>query len=176
MDKIIDKLKKLLALAERGEAGEARNARRILETELRKHGLTLEDLSSEVRKERIFPYKDTDERAIFIQVLVNVCGSKSEAFKSAGYNTKRKRLYVDLTDLEYVEILEKFEFFRRQYNKEKKRLLNDLAVAFLSKHRLYDKDPNEEKDSNPLSPEDIRRILKLGETLDDVHFYKALSQ
>lgn len=31
MDKIIDKLKKILALAERGEQGEARNARLKLE-------------------------------------------------------------------------------------------------------------------------------------------------
>ena len=37
MDRIIDKLKKLLALAERGEQGEAENARRLLVAELRKH-------------------------------------------------------------------------------------------------------------------------------------------
>ena len=38
MERITDKLKKLLALAERGCGGEAENARRLLEEHLRKYG------------------------------------------------------------------------------------------------------------------------------------------
>lgn len=52
MDRIIDKLKKLLALAERGEQGEAENARRLLEAELRKHGLTFDDIREENKRTR----------------------------------------------------------------------------------------------------------------------------
>lgn len=52
MDRMIDRLKKLLALAEQGQRGEADNARRLLEAELRRHGLTLDDICSEKRTER----------------------------------------------------------------------------------------------------------------------------
>ena len=69
MDKIIDKLKKILALAERGEQGEAINARIMLENELRKHGLTIEDLRSELKIPRIFPYKTKEEMTLFFQIL-----------------------------------------------------------------------------------------------------------
>ena len=41
MERITDKLKKLLALAERGCGGEAENARRLLEEHLRKYGIRL---------------------------------------------------------------------------------------------------------------------------------------
>ena len=39
MERITDKLKKLLALAERGCGGESENARRLLEEHLRKYGV-----------------------------------------------------------------------------------------------------------------------------------------
>ena len=80
MDRIIDKLKKLLALAERGERGEADNARRLLEAELRRHGLTLEDICADSKRTRIFKYNSNEERTLLIQVLVNYLGSKSDAF------------------------------------------------------------------------------------------------
>ena len=44
MERITDKLRKLLALAERGCGGEAENAKRLLEAQLRRYGMTLEDL------------------------------------------------------------------------------------------------------------------------------------
>lgn len=90
MDKVIDKLKKLLALAERGERGEAYNARKILERELSLHGLTIEDLRSENVKERVFAYKTKDEATLFYQILSAVCGEKSEAIKDARYNSRKK--------------------------------------------------------------------------------------
>lgn len=41
MERITDKLRKLLALAERGCGGEAENAKRLLEAQLRHYGMTL---------------------------------------------------------------------------------------------------------------------------------------
>ena len=93
MDKIIDKLKKILALAERGEQGEAINARIMLENELRKHGLTIEDLRSELKIPRIFPYKTKEEMTLFFQILISVCGRKSEETKGSQYNSKRKQIF-----------------------------------------------------------------------------------
>ena len=41
MERITDKLRKLLALAERGCGGDAENAKRLLEAQLRRCGMTL---------------------------------------------------------------------------------------------------------------------------------------
>lgn len=54
MERITDKLKKLLALAERGCGGEAENARRLLEEHLRKYGMTLEDICENKTSRRTF--------------------------------------------------------------------------------------------------------------------------
>lgn len=81
MERITDKLKKLLALAERGCGGEAENARRLLEEHLRKYGMTLEDICENKTSRRTFKYRNKEERTIIIQVFLSVLGSKSEAFK-----------------------------------------------------------------------------------------------
>ena len=75
MERITDKLKKLLALAERGCGGEAENARRLLEEHLRKYGMTLEDICENNISRRTFKYRNKEERTIIIQVFLSVLGS-----------------------------------------------------------------------------------------------------
>lgn len=70
MERITDKLKKLLALAERGCGGEAENARRLLEEHLRKYGMTLEDICENNISRRTFKYRNKEERTIIIQVFL----------------------------------------------------------------------------------------------------------
>ena len=175
MDKIIDKLKKILALAERGEQGEAINARIMLENELRKHGLTIKDLRSELKTPRIFPYKNMDEMTLFFHILISVCGRKSDETKSASYNSKKKRIYVELTELQYIEILNMWEFHRKQLNKEKKRLLRDLMEAYINKHDIFD--PNAEPSQiDDIDWERIARIMKLANGMEDIHYRKSLNK
>ena len=175
MDKIIDKLKKILALPERGEQGEAINARIKLENELRKHGLTIEDLRSENKTYRIFPYKNKDEMTLFFQVLISVCGRKSEETGDSRYNSKKKQIYVNLTDLQYIEILNMWEFHRKQLNKEKKRLLRDLIEAYVNKHDIFD--PNAEpSQKDDIDWERIARIMKLANGMEDIHYRKSLNK
>lgn len=61
MERITDKLKKLLALAERGCGGEAENARRLLEEHLRKYGMTLEDICENKTSRRTFKYRNKED-------------------------------------------------------------------------------------------------------------------
>lgn len=175
MDKIIDKLKKILALAERGEQGEARNARIKLENELNKYGLTIDDLRSEHKISRIFPYKTKDEMTLFFQILISVCGRKSEETEGARYNSKRKQISVNLTDLQYIEILNMWEFHRKQLNKEKKRLLRDLIEAYINKHDIFD--PNAEPSQiDDIDWERINRIMKLANGMEDIHYRRSLNK
>ena len=45
-ESVISRLRKIRTLAERGETGEAEAARRLLEQQLSKYGLTLEKISA----------------------------------------------------------------------------------------------------------------------------------
>lgn len=176
MERITDKLKKLIALAERGCGGEAENARRLLEEHLRKYGMTLEDICENKTSRRTFKYRNKEERTIIIQVFLSVLGSKSEAFKEATYNASKKTIYIDLTDLEYAEISDMVAFFKSQFNKEKKRLMKDILYAFVKKHNIFDCTPNDDEASNKeIDLEELMRILSLSNGMEDVTYRKAIS-
>jgi len=169
MDRIIDKLKKLLALAERGEQGEAENARRLLEAELRKHGLTFDDIREENKRTRMFKYNSNEERTLLIQVLVNYLGSKSDAFNKSTYNKYKKQVYIDISNM--------YDFFKAQFRKERKRLLQDMIKAFVQKHRIFDSTPQEcQEDDREIDWEELQRIFALSSTMEDVTFRKQLTK
>lgn len=176
MERITDKLKKLLALAERGCGGEAENARRLLEEHLRKYGMTLEDICENKTSRRTFKYRNKEERTIIIQVFLSVLGSKSEAFKGATYNASKKTIYIDLTDLE-SEISDMVAFFKSQFNKEKKRLMKDILYAFVKKHNIFDCTPNDDDEASnkEIDLEELMRILSLSNGMEDVTYRKAIS-
>lgn len=177
MERITDKLKKLLALSERGYGGEAENARRLLEEHLRKYGMTLEDICDNKTMRRTFKYRNKEERSIIIQVFLSVLGSKSEAFNESTYNASKKAIYIDLTDLEYAEISDMVTFFKSQFNKEKKRLMKDILHAFVNKHNIFDCTPNDEdrERDTEIDFEELMRILSLSNRMEDVTYRKSIS-
>lgn len=177
MERITDKLKKLLALAERGYGGEAENARRLLEAQLNKYELTLEDLLNEGKKRRILKYRGEEELRLVIQVLASVLGSKNEVFNGSTYNSSKKQIYIELTDLQFAEISDMIAFYKRQFNKEKKRLLKDLFSSFIQKHHLFDCDPIDKpnSESKDIDLEELFRILQLSRSMEDVTYRKAIS-
>ncbi|WP_320980004.1 DUF2786 domain-containing protein [Bacteroides sp.] len=177
MDKIIDKLKKLLALAERGYQGEADNARRILEAELLKHGLTIEDVCSDNRRERIFKYNSKAERTLLIQVILNYLGSKHKAFNESTYNGKSKIVRIELTDLEYIDIQDMYEFHKSHFRKERNRLLKDMLNAYVQKHKIFDSDPEDsDREEKDIDWEELRRIFTLSASMEDVAYRKSITK
>lgn len=177
MDKIIDRLKKLLSLAERGYQGEAENARRILEAELLKHGLTIEDICSENKKERIFKYNSNEERSLLIQVFVNYLGSKNEVFHKSWYSAKSKMVGINLTDLEYIDILNMYEFHKTHFRKERKRLLEDMIAAYVQKHRIYDSTPSDTgRENEDIDWDRLKRVLALSASMEDVSYRKSITK
>lgn len=179
MERITDKLRKLLALAERGCGGEAVNARRLLEAQLKRYGLTLEDLLTEEKRTRAFKYRSTEELRLIVQVLISVLGSRHEAVNTSTYNSSKRQIYIELTDLQFAEISDMLNFYKRQLSKEKKRLLKDLFSAFVQKHNLYDCDPSEEQkkraEEKEIDRDALWRILTLSAGMEDVTYRKAIS-
>lgn len=177
MDRIIDKLKKLLALAERGEQGEAENARRMLEAELRHHGLTLDDIRSERKSIRILKYSSGEELTLVVQIILNYLGSKSEAFKTSTYNSRKREIYIELSDMEYVDLSNMCDFYKKHYRKERKRLISDMIHAFVQKHHLFDSTPQDNPENDrSIDWDKLMRILALSSTMEDVTFRKQISK
>lgn len=163
MEKITDKLRKLLALAERGYGGEAENARRLLEAQLQRYGLTLQNLLWEDKKRRIFKYRNKEEFQIILQVFLSVIGSRDEAFTDATFLSSKKQIYINLTDLQFAEISDMIAFYKRQFNKEKKRLLKDLLYAFVNKHNIFDCTPNDEDKASDKEI-DLEELMRVANT------------
>lgn len=170
----IQRLKKLLSLAERGVGGEAENARRILDQLLDKYNITLDDLRSNNVRERAFPYKTKDEFHLFIQILANIFGTTSEVFTKAKYNTRKKQLYVELSDLDFIDLSNMWSFYRAQFNKERKRLFADMFSAFVMKHNIYSRDPKDPGENSEPDWDRLERIFNLSKSMEDVQYRKAL--
>lgn len=172
METIIEKLMKLAALAERGEYGEAENAKRLLEAQLAKHGLTMEDLVAENRKPRRFHYKTKSEETLLFYVLENYLGSKSEAFRTGKINKTAKYCELQITDLEYADLADRVDFYIKLFRLERKRVFENLVYSFCIKQELFDPDHNDDE-YKPLTKEEIerqRQLLKLASAFDNTKF------
>jgi hypothetical protein len=173
MEITIEKLRKIKELAERGIGGEMKTARAMLESLLEKHGLTISDLESEVKTAREFSIRSKAEHQILVQILFMVA-EKPDLF---GYKNKPKKLYSNLTDLEYLQIKPLVDFHISQYRKELRKFQKTLLDAYIHKHDLFshkDSEPDS-SDKAPLSYEELKSLLSAMQNLEDVHYRKQLT-
>lgn len=172
METIIEKIKKVKRLAEAGEMAESISAKVFLEKLLKKHGLTISDLENEDRKERVFKIKSKDHQ-LFIQIALSVIGNR--VFK--GSNTKNlKHVFFNVSDIEYMEIVVRYEFHSNLYEKELKSILQKSFRAYLAKHNLYniEESLDENIDKTKISHDEIQEIINLKDMLSDNYFSKQI--
>lgn len=174
-ESIKSKVLKLHALAERGEEGEAKNARRLLESLLECHGLTLDDILSEqqVKKRRKFNVSREWQKKLLHQCYFQVLNVNKVKFaKGQGF------IVYELTDYEYAELSSLYEWHKEQLGKELKQLQNDYTEAYAVRHNITaDCDDDEEEDRKPLTPAErahVLRILQLSETVEDSTYRKMI--
>lgn len=177
MERITDKLRKLLALAEGGKGGEAVNAKKLLELHLKKYGLTLEDICENTPREREIKYKDEEELRLIIQIIISVIGSRNDSYKKATYNSRKKTIQIDLTDFQFAEISSMVDFFVKQFRKDKKQFYSDFFVAFVQKHKLFDITPDDvEKDSfTEMDFQRLSRIIQMADSMENITYRKQIS-
>lgn len=133
MESIKDKLRKIKALADAGVAGEAKAAQYQLEKLLSKHNISIDELFDDTMKERKF--KVSSDKVIYLQVLSSIIGNRAkEAYYFKGRPSEQ---YVKLTDIEYIDVKNQFDFHRKQLAKEKKKAIKQLEIAYVHKHHLY---------------------------------------
>lgn len=158
-EKLIELLRKLKALAEQGEGGERDNAQRMLEQQMKKHNINLEDIDTELKKEVEF-FLDPTYKQFFHQIVYSVCGfNETKIFIIRGDKRKLRKYLVLCTKSEAIEIGAKFDFYLPIYKKQQ----DIFYSAFIQKNHLYNKPTNNqpEREQTQEELEKIQEILKM---------------
>lgn len=115
-EKVHAKLRKLLALAERGEGGEKETAQRMLNKMLARHGLTIDSLTEEERSVAWFKFSHENERRLGRQLaskILNSRDSNAYALYSNPSQLRRKQFGVMLTPAEAIEFELHYDILRK---------------------------------------------------------------
>lgn len=159
LERIKERLRKMKALADFGCGGERDAAERLISEMCEKHGISIDEIESEVEREHTVILKAAWERKIFIQILglmrIEEYGDrdadklvlKVEVTPFRGKNKKgrltwRRRYFTKCTDLQWLEMISKFDLLCASYKKQ----LAQFTLAFLMSNDLL-------MPYNPKSPE-----------------------
>lgn len=168
-------LQKIKALADRGESGERENAAALLEKLMNKYGISEEELDRERVRDYFFPYKQETERRLLLQIIYAVTGKAAAATVGTYTGRKRKKLAVECTAAESIEIEAFFSFYRAAFEKE----LETFYSAFYMKNGIYPPpDKSAGQDYEELTAEERERYMKAAQMqigMERHEFRKQLS-
>jgi hypothetical protein len=171
METIIQKLKKIQELAEKGIEGEAKAAKIMLDKFLLQHNLTLDDIKQEKKEKRLFKYVTVHERSVMINCISKVLDDPKMTY--SWYKNKKKEFFVEMTDWQYIEAQDLIKFHIKQFRKELKKKLEALTRAYIHNHNLFS-ETQSDGEGKKLSPEEISEILRAMEGLEDVSYLKKI--
>lgn len=151
-EKLQAKIRKLMALAERGEGGERDNARRMLENMLRRHGLTLDDLQGDKREIRWFSCVGPFQRRLAQQILSKV----TDSFDVAAYTSKERRsqIGVEVTASEAIE----FELHFSVLKTSLADCFEQAYCAFVQANRIFAPTADDSAAPQALSEQDMAML------------------
>lgn len=179
MESIIERARKVLALAEQGVDGEAKAAKLALEALLKKHGLTIEDLKNEKRERREFSIKNRNEVLIFNHCILNMFGHDSVVWdRHYTYKRDYRHIYAEMTDIEYLDFKPFFEFHILQFRKELKKMLDAITSAYVNKHNLFDSNPTSDQDDQKTKTDmqKLYMIMLVMDSMESSSYHKTLSE
>lgn len=157
-EKLMRRLEKILALAERGVGGEKETATRMLQKLLDKHGMTYEDIGVDLQKDEHLKYgREPFSKLLMIQVALSVCGESRGIYTSKGL---RCGIIVKLSPHEKIEIELKFNLYKASLKEQ----LELTFSAFIHKHNLFDCEASDDEDHEEepeLSPEESAKIKRM---------------
>lgn len=161
---IIEKLKKVKELAERGIEGEAQVAKEKLDILLHKYGLTLKDLEKVQLNEYKFKYVTVYERKIMIQCISKVLDNPKLTY--SWYKNKKKEFFVEMTEWQFIEASSLIKFHIKQFRKEINERMKAFFSAYCSKHDLF-ADSAEGDEDIKMTPEEIALWLSAYNSMKD---------
>ena len=162
-ENIKERLRKIANLAERGYKAEAQVARRLLEQEMSRYGISFEDLADDKQIYREIAIKDYDSLTLAYAVIAKHVGL-DRLRESDLYKRKNSRKYViglGLTNVEYIDIVSLYEFHLRCFMKEKRRILKMLLPAYVRKNDLAIHANDVESCESSMTNEDLETLYNL---------------
>lgn len=153
-ERILQKIKRVRALAERGIAGEQESAAATLDRLMKQYGITEADIAEECRELAWFRYKTPIERKLLLQVIYAVTGRVGSGCVGTYTGRTRKQVGIECTAAERLEIQFDYDFFRAALEEEMERFYS----AFLIKNGIF---PPEGKECEELpEPEEMTEAEK----------------
>lgn len=164
MENIIEKLRKIKKLADKGINGESENAKLLLKQLMQKYGINdFQIEENEPKKDYKFHVKNQLEERLFFNCMANLFGSESEIMNS-GYNYKhrKKDLYFNMTLSEYVLAREFFDFHVKYFNKTMEKEKMKILRAYIHANDIFDITPqNQETGETGKTEESITEIMEI---------------
>ena len=159
-ERLLEKLGKVKALADRGEGGEKESAERTLAALMKRYGVTEEELEDTRTTIHWIRYKTDWERRLLGQLAYMHLGT-GHSFGCVGRYTKRprKEVGIECTPAQYIEIEADFAFYSEAMKEE----MELFYSAFLQKNMLF---PPPELAAEPTEAEkeeweDMERMWKI---------------
>lgn len=172
-----DKLGKIVQLAKFGIGGEKAAAMKLVQRICKQRGLDIDRVMAldAALKFCAFQYRTNDEAQIVAQVVFRFT-DKTQMAQSKSL----KRLAVDLTQAEAVEVEHAVAVYLRAYRKERRKVMksivSDLSNGFIVKHQLFSEDQKQQA-PKMLTWEQMveaERIRAMAGKLGDVQLHRPI--
>ena len=181
---ILLKIRKLQALAERGVGGEATNAKILLSALCEKYGIDESKLDEEEKQWYEFEMR-TSVQKLFLQLYVSIYGTTERYLKEVELwkRGRKKIVKCKFTRAEYIEFSQMWEWHRKNYLAERKRMRELFQIAYYDKFKMYASETCDEyeaqrskKKDNDLTREDILAINMMAAACKNKSFYKQIGE
>lgn len=162
-ERILQKIKRVQALAERGVAGERESAAATLDRLMKQYGISEAEIEEDRREIAWFRFKTPLERRLLGQVIYAVTGRSAYGCVGTYTNRTRKQLGIECTAAERLEIELSFEFFKAAMEEELERFIR----AFVNKNEIFPAvDKEEVAGAPPLSREEAIKLSMMMNGMD----------
>lgn len=173
-DSIKEKLKKLLALAERGVEGEAVNARRLLEKLCKEYGVSIEELLDENQVK--YHFFEVGRNKIYLDLFAQCYYKVTNKDRLSYKQISRSQIAVEMTAIQYAEMVSLFAWHKANFDNDLEEMKKNILIAYIRKHHLHSNEVNSDVDRE-LTADERERIIKImfmQESLNDNQYHKLL--
>lgn len=173
MSIIIEKLRKVKALAERGIDGEKEVAILKLQAICAKYGIRYEDLDKVELIEREIKFYDKIEKQLIIQIIGVIIEPDERNFYR-----RRSRLLIDLSDAEWEQFKHAWNFHKGQFKKERAKAIRAILLGYIHKHDIFtenQRNPTDEKHEQT-DLDLLEMMVGIMSGMENNTYHKALTQ
>lgn len=176
--RIKQRLLKILELARRGEGGERVNAQRMLDSLLKKHGMTLDDLERDGPERTFydFNFKDEFERRLITQ-CVYAYVPKWDG-KSYGKGVQKNVVAYRLTKAEFLEVGLYLSIHRDALKVHMKKMAETAFNAYVQTNDLFgvrtDDEDTGPKSNPPMSSDEMHAMIGIMGAMRPTQVHKAI--